>query len=270
MSNGDERREEGIIELPDALQVQIDRAIAARVDSRLGQLEGAPRARRGNWSAVVLNISLAAFGFMTSGITATYVHGPEAVIALATEWAAIAAIGVTYTRAWAGSRHAAIGRGQATPLVQPQPPPAMRAAPRPTPIATAAPAPASDLLDRLPLDVRVKVEQIRSKAELLLRHQDRFPIGSRHLYVLRRIQAEYLPSTVNVYLALSGDDRPVTPDGRTALRVLRDQLRVLDGKLDEIAEDLQRENADRLLANERFLEEHFGRPPQADPDLHLR
>ncbi len=51
--------------------------------------------------------------------------------------------------------------------------------------------------------------------------------------------------------------------------VLHDQLRVLDSKLDEIAEDLQRENADRLLANERFSGEHSGRPPQADPDLRL-
>jgi hypothetical protein len=41
--------------------------------------------------------------------------------------------------------------------------------------------------------------------------------------------------------------------------VLRDQLELLDGKLDEIADDLQRENFDRLLTNERFLEEHFGR-----------
>ena|SRR5215831_3225931 len=200
-----------MIELPDALQLQIDRTIAARVDSRLDQLGAAPRPRRGNWSAAVMNIGLVAFGFMTSGVTATYVHGPEAVIALAVEWTAIAAIGVTYTRAWAAGRHAAIDRGQALPLDQPQPPPAIPAAHRPTPIATAGVA--SDLLDRLPLDVRVKVEQILSKAELLLQHQDRFPIGSRHL---------------------------------------------------------QRENADRLVAKERFLEEHFGRPPQADPDLRLR
>jgi hypothetical protein len=62
----------------------------------------------------------------------------------------------------------------------------------------------------------------------------------------------------------------VTPDGRTALKVLRDQLELLDSKLDEIAEDLQRENADRLLANERFLEEHFGHPPLGDPDLRIR
>jgi len=211
VSDSSEQRKEGMIELPDALQFQIDRTIAARVDSRLDQLGAAARPRRGNWSAAVMNIGLVAFGFMTSGVTATYVHGPEAVIALAVEWTAIAAIGVTYTRAWAAGRHAAIDRGQAPPLVQPQPPPAIPAAHRPTPIATAGVA--SDLLDRLPLDVRVKVEQIRSKAELLLQHQDRFPIGSRHL---------------------------------------------------------QRENADRLLANERFLEEHFGRPPQADPDLRLR
>lgn len=262
MSNRNEQREDQIIEQPDALQVQIDRAIAARVDLRLGQLGVVPRPRRGNWSAVVLNISLVTLGFLTSGVIATFVHNPGAVLALMTEWAAIGAIGVSYTRGLSGGRRDALDPGQATPLVQPQPLPAIPVAPTPTPT--------SDFLDRLPLDVRVKVEQIRSKTEMLLQHQDRFPIGSRQLYVLRRIQAEYLPATVNVYLALSGDDRPLTPDGRTALRVLRDQLQVLDSKLDEIAEDLQRENAERLLANERFLEEHFGRPPQADPDLRLR
>jgi hypothetical protein len=107
--------------------------------------------------------------------------------------------------------------------------------------------------------VRAKAEQIRLKADMFSREFEQAPMGSRNLYILRRIQAEYLPATLQSYLALGGDDRARTPDGRTGQQVLRDQLELLDGKLDEIADDLQRENIDRLLTNERFLEEHFGR-----------
>jgi hypothetical protein len=48
-------------------------------------------------------------------------------------------------------------------------------------------------------------------------------------------------------------------NGTTPLQELKEQLALLDSKLDEIAEDLQRHNQDRLLANRRFLEERFGR-----------
>jgi hypothetical protein len=54
----------------------------------------------------------------------------------------------------------------------------------------------------------------------------------------------------------------VAPDGRTALQVLKDQLGLLDSKMDEIAGDVQRQDIDRLLANGRFLEDHFGHPPE--------
>ncbi len=144
----------------------------------------------------------------------------------------------------------------------PSSPPSPPTAPEPSP----APASPPDPLERLPLGARVMVEQIRHKAALLLQHADRFPVGSKDLFVLRRTTEEYLPATLDAYLALSPeyDDRPVAPDGRTGLQVLRDQLRLLDAKLDEIADDLQRQNVDRLLANERFLEEHFGRRSHGD------
>jgi hypothetical protein len=45
---------------------------------------------------------------------------------------------------------------------------------------------------------------------------------------------------------------------RTARQELRSQLDLLDQKLDDIAQDLQRQDADRLLANRRFLEARFG------------
>jgi hypothetical protein len=248
-------------QLPAGLQVSMDRAIEARLERHLRQLDVRPRARRGTWATVILNLGLVGLGVGATAVTGALVPTPGVLVGLALEWAAIAAIGVSFSLDRSAVERLLPAPAPAPTLVAPPPAPAP---------AVPAPAAPADPADRLPLGVRVKVEQIRRKAEMLLEHQEHFPIGSRQLFVLRRIQAEYLPSTINVHQALSGDDRPVTPDGRTALKVLRDQLELLDSKLDEIAEDLQRENADRLLANERFLEEHFGHPPLGDPDLRIR
>src|SRR5215471_5060389 len=95
---------------------------------------------------------------------------------------------------------------------------------------------------------------------------DRFPAGSRNLYLVQRMLDQYLPSTLDAYLALppGASELPITPDRRTGAQVLRAQLDILEAKLDEAAEDLRQVNVDRLLANERFLEEHFGRPSQSE------
>ena len=53
-------------------------------------------------------------------------------------------------------------------------------------------------------------------------------------------------------------DKPLSADGKTAHHELKAQLDLLDSKLDDIAQDLQRQDADRLLANRRFLESRFG------------
>jgi len=116
--------------------------------------------------------------------------------------------------------------------------------------------------------VQVKVDQIRRKADTLLGYAHRFPPFSKDLYLVRQTAAEYLPRTIDAYRALAKHDRPmVGTTGRTALDELRDQLRLLDSKLDDIARDLQQQDADHLLANRRFLEERFGRHGvQADVD----
>ncbi|MBV9131978.1 MAG: hypothetical protein JO318_04745 [Chloroflexi bacterium] len=113
----------------------------------------------------------------------------------------------------------------------------------------------------LPIDLQVKVEQIRRKVDVLLGYADRFPPFSQDLYLVRQTASEYLPRTVNAFLSLPADavDKPLAADGaRTARTELRAQLDLLDTKLDDIAQDLQRQDADRLLANRRFLEARFG------------
>ena len=110
----------------------------------------------------------------------------------------------------------------------------------------------------LPIDLKVKVEQIRHKADVLNGYADRFPPFSHDLHLVRSTAADYLPRTVDAYLKMPGVDDPVVgAEGKTALEELREQLNLLDAKLDEIAQDLQREDVEHLLANRRFLEERF-------------
>jgi hypothetical protein len=113
--------------------------------------------------------------------------------------------------------------------------------------------------NELPIDVQVKVEQIRRKVDVLLGYADRFPPFSQDLYLVRQTASEYLPRTISAYLALPRDtaDKPMS-GGKTAHQELKAQLDLLDTKLDDIAQDLQRQDTDRLLANRRFLEDRFG------------
>src|SRR5207237_4614687 len=118
----------------------------------------------------------------------------------------------------------------------------------------------------LPIDLQVKVEQIRRKVDVLLGFADRFPPFSQDLYLVRQTASEYLPRTISAFLSLSHEsaEKPLSADGKTAHQELKAQLDLLDSKLDEIAQDLQRQDADRLLANRRFLEARFGLRGVAD------
>src|SRR5919199_545686 len=138
-----------------------------------------------------------------------------------------------------------------------------RPAPRPTaPVTTAEPPKARPSAKRreLPIDLQVKVEQIRRKVDVLLGYADRFPPFSHELYLVRQTAEDYLPRTINAYLSMPPEttDRPLAGQTRTAREELKAQLDLLDAKLDEIAVDLQRQDAERLLSNRRFLEDRFG------------
>jgi hypothetical protein len=143
-----------------------------------------------------------------------------------------------------------------------------RPVPRPTPrasepVTTVEPPQARPSAGRpreLPIDLQVKVEQIRRKVDVLLGYADRFPPFSHELYLVRQTADDYLPRTINAYLSMPTEatDKPLVGQTRTARDELKAQLDLLDAKLDEIAVDLQREDAERLLSNRRFLEDRFG------------
>lgn len=242
----------------DALERKIDRYLDARVEDRRSR-----ELRRVDSAGAGIALALGSMGIAIpiNILTVIFVQGETVLGALFIEWLGIAGINIAYAVSWARVRRAMLRHLEALgtpPAREPVPGPqqpaaAISAGPR------APLAPPADPLLRLPLAVRAKAEQIRLKADMVSREFEQAPMGSRNLYILGRIQAEYLPATLQSYLALGGDDRARSPDGRTGQQVLRDQLELLDGKLDEIADDLQLENFDRLLTNERFLAEHFGR-----------
>jgi hypothetical protein len=130
---------------------------------------------------------------------------------------------------------------------------------RPAPVAMAS-RPAPRPVPQLPPDAEKKVDRIRRKAAVLAQHSDRFPLGSKDLYVVQHTPTDYLPSTVNAFLEVPSwsVDTPAA-DGRTPLKMLHEQLDLLESKLDEIAESVRSQRVDRLAANGRFLEENFGR-----------
>jgi hypothetical protein len=113
---------------------------------------------------------------------------------------------------------------------------------------------------RLPSDIQVKVAEIRGEILELLPRTTAFPVGSEDLYVIQRTAIDYLPSTLQAYLALpeAYATTQVLRVGKTPLQLLREQLQLLDERLDEIIEAVRQQDSDRLVANGRFLEERFG------------
>jgi hypothetical protein len=121
---------------------------------------------------------------------------------------------------------------------------------------------------RLPIAYQAKVDEILRRIDGLLKHADRFPLGSEELYVVKQTAVDYLPSTIKAYLALPPGYAyaPVGTERKPALHVLWEQLCLLEAKLDDIEQGIHRRHADGLLANGRFLEERLA-PPVAELDL---
>jgi hypothetical protein len=124
-------------------------------------------------------------------------------------------------------------------------------------------------LRRLPASLRLKVAQIRRKIEALLRYADQFPVGSEDLYIIQRTATDYLPTTIRTYLAMppGSENTPVDAQGRTAWRILWDQLAMIEARLDGVASEVRRRNIDKLVANGRFLEERFKHVGGSELDL---
>ena len=113
---------------------------------------------------------------------------------------------------------------------------------------------------KVPDDVYQKLVSIQQTILAILPKIDRLGSGSQDSFVVQKTVTDYLPSTLQAYLNLPRAYASVHrfSDGRTAAQVLIDQLTLLDKKLDEVADAVNKNDADALLANGRFLEDRFG------------
>src|SRR2546421_1657717 len=122
---------------------------------------------------------------------------------------------------------------------------------------------------KLPPELMAKVLKIRQIILGILPRLGNLPPGSPQLFVIERTATDYLPTSLQAYLNLprAYATRHAVQDGKTPKEVLLDQLSLLEAKMNEVADDVHRNDSDRLLAHGRFLEERFGRGPgpRSDP-----
>ena len=113
---------------------------------------------------------------------------------------------------------------------------------------------------KVPDDVYRKVVAIQQTILSILPKIDRLGPGSQDAFIVQKTATDYLPSTLQAYLNLPRTYATLhrMADGRTASQVLLDQLTILDSKLEEVADAVNKNDTDALLANGRFLEDRFG------------
>jgi hypothetical protein len=116
---------------------------------------------------------------------------------------------------------------------------------------------------RVPSDVEQRVERIAATITDIIPRADELSHGSEARYVLVKTATDYLPSTVQAYLDLprAYADNKVVTDGKTAHRLVCDQLDVLVEQMDEVSDAVNRADTDKLVANGRFLAEKFATGP---------
>src|SRR5262249_14759663 len=116
---------------------------------------------------------------------------------------------------------------------------------------------------RVPADVDLRVKQLATMITEMLPRADELADGSNARYLLVRTATDYLPSTLQAYLDLprAYADTEVVAEGKTAHRLLCDQLDVLYTQMQSVSDAVNRADTDKLIANGKFLADKFGRGP---------
>ncbi|GHF30652.1 hypothetical protein HNQ07_000694 [Deinococcus metalli] len=121
---------------------------------------------------------------------------------------------------------------------------------------------ALQLDDRLPGDVRAQLVALDLRTAEALNHLKALgQEGSEGAYVARAIRDEYAPASVRAYLNLPRTQADVTPieGDRTGHDLLREQLDLLLGAVQDILAGALRSGGQDLLTHQRFLREKFGK-----------
>ena len=115
-------------------------------------------------------------------------------------------------------------------------------------------------LPRVPTQIELKVRTISATIIEILPRAGALGAGSPGQYVLVQCATDYLPTALQAYLDLPRHyaDHHIVVDGKTPLALLAEQLDILAKQIDEIVENVNCADSDKLVANGRFLAEKFG------------
>jgi hypothetical protein len=108
--------------------------------------------------------------------------------------------------------------------------------------------------------VASRVARVTATVREVVPRLDRLGPGSLDAYSVVATATDYLPEAVGGYLRLPRDwanSRPVD-EGRTSLMVLIDQLDLLARTMEQVADAVNRRDAEALVVHGRFLAERFG------------
>ncbi|TQV62890.1 MAG: hypothetical protein FNT29_08305 [Halothiobacillaceae bacterium] len=125
-----------------------------------------------------------------------------------------------------------------------------------------------DLIQRarkgLGAEIGASFERIIEALRDTLPYLEKRPTGDHAAFTVRQMALDYLPATLDNYLRLPRAYRGMhkLPDGRTPQQAFIAQLNTLDHELRETLTALVSDDAQRLLAHGRFLEDRFARPEQ--------
>jgi hypothetical protein len=110
-------------------------------------------------------------------------------------------------------------------------------------------------------DIYVRVQNIRDSilATLPQAGDPTQSMADPNVYLIRKTALAYLPQALDAYLGVPRiyAERRAVADGRTPHDVLLEQLSLMDSKMHEVAEDLVRNDTEKLLVHGRFLQERF-------------
>ena len=114
---------------------------------------------------------------------------------------------------------------------------------------------------KVPKEVYDRVVSIKNTIVEILPYLQRLDESNYNLYTIRQTALEYLPETLENYLKLprAYASMHVIKEGKTAQKLLVEQLDLLDQEMKSIAQEFYRNNTEQLVAHGRFLEEKFER-----------
>ena len=126
---------------------------------------------------------------------------------------------------------------------------------------------AAETQKRFPPDIARLVTQIASDVQTVLPQLAAHGVANAAFNDVRSTATSYLPDTLNAYLAVPAAYRNTAPvaGGKTARKIVHEQLTVLAAKMKEIAQNAVADDAQALLANGRFLKERFASAPMFRP-----